>query len=433
MKNRLEVAKRLLADDGLLFISIDDNEYAYLKILCDEVFGTSKGGRSNFIATICQKSRAGISNDKIISNNHNYLLFYAKNHDIIHEQRKKFGIKRSEQDKKKFTRDDNDGKGKYTLNPVTGPGGDRKGNPYYEFLGIKNYWRFSEERMKKMYDEGRIVKINTNLYQKTYWKDIAGNRKKISTWWKDVGTTSQGTNELKRLFEKSSANDVFSNPKPVNLIKYILEFCNLSEGYIVDFFAGSGTTAHAVLEKNKEDGTNLKFILIEQMDYIEDITSKRIQSVIRELYPAVKGKKKSESTKLGNFIHENTDSTEKIKKNINLEQSDHSNSNQSFIYFELKEFNQKIIDKIDAIQSINEVPPIWELMKEHYILKYQVSSREVDQNLYSLLGSGNLSEIKEILIELLNKNHLYVNLSEMNDQTFEVSEIEKNLSLNFYK
>ena len=141
MYPRLKLAKNLLNDEGVIFISIDDNEFSNLKKICDEIFG-----ETNFIATICQKSRGGISNDKIISENHNYHLFYAKNKLNIHKNRLNYGIRKSEEDFKRFNKDDGDGKGPYSLNPVSGPGGARKGNPYYNFLGVEGYFRFSEKR-----------------------------------------------------------------------------------------------------------------------------------------------------------------------------------------------------------------------------------------------------------------------------------------------
>lgn len=254
MYPRLWLAKQLLSEDGVIFISIDDNEQANLKELCDEIFG-----EQNFISNIVQKSRTGISNDKIISNNHNLLLFYAKNKIIIDKERDKFGIKRNESDFKSYTKNDNDGKGLYTLNPVTGPGGARKGNPYYEFLGVENYWRFSKEKMSEMYTNGLIVKHNNNLYQKTYKADLLNKKKGASTWWESVGTTSHGSKELKEYFD----DIVFDFPKPTSLIKYILNFIDMKKGYILDFFAGSATTADAVMQLNAEDGGQRQFIMVQ--------------------------------------------------------------------------------------------------------------------------------------------------------------------------
>lgn len=252
---RLRLAYNLLREDGVCFISIDDHEVHNLRKICDEVFG-----EENFIAQICHKNRDGVSNDKIISSNHNFILFYCKDIDLVHSIRDQFGIKRGEKDFKNYNKNDNDGKGFYALNPVTGPGGARKGNPYYEILGIKNYWRFSKGRMLKMIHNGLIVKLNNSLYQKTYKQDVIDKKKSITTWWDNVGTTAKGTTQIKDLFEKIC----FDFAKPVDLVKHILKFIPYAENDIVlDFFSGSATTAHAVMELNKEDGGNRKFIMVQ--------------------------------------------------------------------------------------------------------------------------------------------------------------------------
>ena len=253
MYPRIFLAKKLLNEDGVVFISIDDNEVANLILLANDIFG-----EQNFISNIVQKHRGGVSNDKIISENHNYLLFFVKNRMLSENRRSDFGVDRTEEDYKNYTLNDYDGRGFYTLNPVTGPGGARKGNPFYEFLGIKNYWRFSKEKMSEMYENGKIVKKNNTLYQKTYRSDMEGKRKGETTWWESYGTTSDGTNELKKLFGSA----IFDFPKPTKLIKQCMKFSHLNKkALVLDFFAGSGTTADAVMQLNAEDGGNRKFIL----------------------------------------------------------------------------------------------------------------------------------------------------------------------------
>ena len=256
MYSRLKLARNLLKDDGVIFISIDDNEQANLKKICDEVFG-----EKNFICNICHKNRDGVSNDKIISSNHNFILFYCKHYELIHTNRNEYGILRDEKlDFKNYNKNDNDGNGEYTLNPVTGPGGALKGNPYYEVFGILDYWRFSKQRMTEMINKGLIVKIGNNIYQKTYKKDMIGKKKGATTWWDNVGTTAQGTSDLKELFGFVT----FDYSKPVSLIEYILKYIKDDKNAIVmDFFSGSATTAHAVMELNAKEGGNRKFIMVQ--------------------------------------------------------------------------------------------------------------------------------------------------------------------------
>ena len=269
MYPRLKLLQKLLADDGAIFISIDDNEQANLKLICDEIFGAG-----NFVGNICHKSRSSVSNDLIISSNHNIVLFYAKKFDLMFAQRRRF---RLDADIETFKLDDHDGKGKYKLVPVDGPGGAAKGNPYYEFLGITGYWRYSKETMQGLYDNGEIVKRKTSLSRKYYLsKAIEKGGKSITTWWDDVGNASGGTNLIKSIFE----DKVFDTPKPIELLERIVKIATDKSSIILDSFAGSGTTAHAVLKLNKQDGGNRKFILVEMEDYADKITAERVRRVV---------------------------------------------------------------------------------------------------------------------------------------------------------
>ena len=253
MYPRLLLAKNLLSDDGVIFISIDDHEVVNLENICNEIFG-----ESNRIATICHKSRASISNDKIVSSNHNFIAFYAKNITVIEQNRKLIGV---DPVLDNFNYDDNDGKGEYRLAPVDGPGGEKKGNPFYEFLGITNYWRFSKETMTEKYNNGYVVKRGNSLYQKYYKSDAMKTRKTVTTWWDDVGLTSTATTKLKTLMNGPS----FDTTKPIELIVRMLKMMTYDDkdSFILDFFSGSATTAHAVMKLNAEDGGNRKFIMIQ--------------------------------------------------------------------------------------------------------------------------------------------------------------------------
>lgn len=250
---RMRIARNLLSSDGAIFISIDDNESMNLVKMMDEIFGDR-----NRIALICHKSRASISNDKIISPNHNTILFYAKDISKLEEKRKMIGLDPALE---KFDCDDNDGRGEYRLVPVDGPGGAKKGNPHYEFLGVEGYWRFSKETMKAKYDEGYVVKKGNSLYQK-YYKSVAEQtRRTTTTWWDDAGLTSSATSKLKKLMGETT----FDTPKPVELIDRMLRMITFDdpESIVLDFFAGSSTTAQAVLEYNAENNGKRKFILVQ--------------------------------------------------------------------------------------------------------------------------------------------------------------------------
>ena len=250
---RLKIAKDLLTDDGAIFISIDDHEVTNLTKVCDEIFGAQ-----NRIALICHKSRASISNDKIISPNHNTILFYSKNITIMESKRRMIGLNPKLDG---FDNDDHDGKGAYRLVPVDGPGGAKKGNPYFEFLGVEGYWRFSKETMTEKYNQGLVVRKGNSLYQKYFKSTAEETRRTATTWWDDAGLTSSATSRLKGLMGETT----FDTPKPVELIERMLQMITHDDkdSYVLDFFSGSATTAHAVMQLNAEDGGNRKFIMVQ--------------------------------------------------------------------------------------------------------------------------------------------------------------------------
>ena len=248
---RLKLARDLLTEDGAIFISIGDDEEANLIKLCDEVFG-----EKNFIASICHKSRASVSNDRIISENHNHVVFYARNISTLFSHQKEIG---EDPELTGFTYSDENGQ--YRLTPVDGPGGAKKGNPYYEFLGISGYWRYSKETMEAKYKAGLIVKTQNNLQQKYYKSQAEKSRKTVTTWWDEDFLTSSATKDLSNLM----GGKFFDNPKNINLLlrcsKMITKFD--TDCTILDFFSGSSTTAHAVMKLNAEDGGHRKFIMVQ--------------------------------------------------------------------------------------------------------------------------------------------------------------------------
>lgn len=201
--SRLLVARSLLTEDGVIFISIGDDENANLIKICDEVFG-----EHNFIADICHKHRASVSNDRIISENHNHIAFYAKEINEVFAQQKNIG-----EDPVLDGFDREDDKGKYKLAPVDGPGGAKKGNPFYEFMGVEGYWRYSKETMQKLYDNGLLIVTENNLQKKYYEEQARQSRKKVTTWWDTDFLTSSATSYLQKLMGCKA----FDNPKSINL------------------------------------------------------------------------------------------------------------------------------------------------------------------------------------------------------------------------
>lgn len=255
---RLKVARDLLTDDGAIFISIGDDEGANLQKVCDEIFG-----EKNFIADICHKHRASVSNDRIISENHNHLLFYCKKVATLFSKHKLIG---EDPVLEGFNLEDE--RGKYKLTPVDGPGGAKKGNPHYEFLGVTGYWRYSKETMQAKYDQGLIVRTTNGLQQKYYLEQAKLSRRTVTTWWDDNFLTSSATKQLIDLM----GTKTFDNPKNVNLLLRCLKMITKfdKDSLILDFFSGSATTAHAVMQLNSEDGGNRKFIMVQLPEKTEE-------------------------------------------------------------------------------------------------------------------------------------------------------------------
>ena len=333
---RLKVAKDLLSEDGAIFVSIGDDEEANLIKVCDEVFG-----EHNFIASICHKHRASVSNDRIISENHNHLVFYAKNINITFANQKRIG-------------DDpilegfnlHDEKGDYKLTPVDGPGGAKKGNPHYEFLGVTGYWRYSKETMQKKYDAGLIVRTPNGLQQKYYKDQAKESRRTVTTWWDDDFLTSSATKALDNLM----GGKCFDNPKNVNLvlrcIKMITNFDD--DAIILDFFSGSATTAHSVMQQNATDGKHRKFILVQLPEKptensvaqlagyknICEIGKERIRRAGRKILEEQKAKQPDLFNEMGG-----------VKLDVGFRVLKLDNSNMEDVYYTPAEFNeQKLFD-----------------------------------------------------------------------------------------
>lgn len=260
---RLKLARNLLTDDGVIFISIDDNEQDNLKKICDEVFG---GG--NFVANIIWNSRKSVSNDAVVSNNHNHTLVFSKNMKEFYLKKSLFKLPQTEEG---FENPDNDSRGPWKADPFDSPG--IRPNLTYE---IKNpnteeifmppdgrCWRTGPQEYKNLFDDNRIVFGKTGAGKPQLKRFLSEAKNKGVTpksIWDDVGTTTNGTDELTKLFSKKK---IFDAPKPVSLIKKIAVLGTYEDSLILDFFSGSATTAHAVMDLNVEDGGKRKFIMVQ--------------------------------------------------------------------------------------------------------------------------------------------------------------------------
>lgn len=278
METRLKIAKNLLRDDGLIFISIDDYEYAQLKLLCDSIFN-----EDNFINMfIWQRNSSGKTEKDKFTVNTEYVLLYAKSSSYkLNEAYKPL----SDGTKAMYSKNDNDGRGNYRLYPLQKPGSPGPETTYdYEDNNGKIWkcpakgWRIKQSKLKALENDGRLYLDGKSLSEKAYWNERKSEGKRIDTLWNDLPENSSASKEVETIF---NAKNIFNNPKPTDLIKRCIQVAP-KDSIVLDFFAGSGTTAHAVLKLNQEDGGNRKFILCtnNENNICEEITYERIKRVI---------------------------------------------------------------------------------------------------------------------------------------------------------
>lgn len=275
MYPRLKLARDLLRDDGFIFISIDDNEIRNLRAISDEVFG-----ESNFIGAILWKKKTNGNNMGYIPPVHDYVVVYAKAllsiNDIGYEITQ-------EHIEKAYGNPDNDPRGPWTTMDLSA---NHKG-PYF---GITNpitkeviyppegrYWVFNEQEVKKRIEEGRIIFGKTGTtrpVQKVFAAERINGKIRAESWWDKHGMNEDATTEIRELFGKGK---LFTHPKPTKLLYNITKISSDRNSIILDFFSGSATTAHAVMQLNAEDGGNRKFIMV-QIPETTDETSEAFKA-----------------------------------------------------------------------------------------------------------------------------------------------------------
>ena len=284
MLPRLKLLRELLREDGAIFITIDDNEGHRLRCLMDEVFG-----EENFIANVIwQKVFSPKNTAKYFSEDHDHVLVYARRL----EDWKPNLLERSERAASRYKNPDNDPRGLWSSSDltarnyysqgtyeVTSPAG-RKFRP-----SVGNYFRVSPEKFAQLDREGRITwgpNGESMPRLKRYLSDVRKGVVPQTLWLHgDVGHTQEAKKELVSVLQFERSEDVFNTVKPTRLIERILRIATDKDSIVLDSFAGSGTTAHAVLALNKEDGGNRRFVLIECEDYIDSVTAERVRRVIK--------------------------------------------------------------------------------------------------------------------------------------------------------
>lgn len=422
MYPRLYIAKQLLKDEGVIFVSIDDNEVAQLKMLMDEIFG-----EENFRGIIIRATGTTTGQEALkIGSSYDSCLCYSK---TVKFQLK--GIPLKGKDLNRFNNDDNDGKGKYALLQLRKTGNaDRKEDREGMFfpitapdgsqvfpIGPTDYlsrWRTGKDKFQKFLDEGLIVwkengedieefddeddeneedeitdyssvtNENVDISKfKSKWKPyvkyyLSERTKQVSNLWTDIDGNKKGSIELKQLFEKKK---LFENPKPTDFLKRLITISCSPDELILDFFAGSGTTGDAVMQLNAEDGGNRKFILVQLPELIDKKKNKAAFDFVKDELkadPTIFEITKERITRAANKINAGLD--EKIKK----------------LKTELPTVENKAeIEKLERCKTQNnfkifETTPIWE--------DYNFEAEQFDSS-QTLFDPGKLTEddIKALL------------------------------------
>lgn len=259
--SRLMLARNLLTDDGVIFISIDDNEQENLEKICDEVFG-----RTNMVGMILWKKKTNGNNMGFLPPVHDYILCYAKSIEMISEMG--YPVT-NEFISKTFSNPDDDARGPWTTSDLSA---NHKG-PYFAICNPKTgeihyppqgrYWVFNEQEVKKRIADGRIIfgKSGTGRpIQKIFLSSRKLSKIRADSWWADNGMNEDATKELSELF---GVTKLFTHPKPSKLLYHLCKICTDNNDCILDFFSGSATTAHAVMQLNAEDGGHRKFIMVQ--------------------------------------------------------------------------------------------------------------------------------------------------------------------------
>lgn len=416
MEKRLELAKNLLTEQGLIFISIDDNEQANLKLLCDKIFG-----ESNFINQfIWKRNSSGKTEKNKFTVNSEYLLLYSNTNSYrLNDAYKPL----ADATRALYKLDDNDGRGKYRLYPLQKPAapGPETTYDYVDNTGKiwkcpAKGWRIKYSKLKELENDNRLCLTNKTLSEKAYWNERDSEGKRIDTLWNDLPENSFASKELAEVIGK---NTIFNNPKPTKLIARCLEIVD-KNAIVLDFFAGSGTTGQAVLDLNKQDGGNRRFILCtnNEGNIATGVCYPRIQNVIQ-------GYKKNRDGEFieglgGNLKYFKTDFVENSKNTtqtkINLARqcsemlclktgrfnqiinnpsfkifSNNKNNQYTCIYFDC--FDTDMKDFISEISKLNGP-------KDVYIFSLTDTT---DSSLFKGISDINLEKIPDKILDLYRK------------------------------
>lgn len=412
MRNRLLVAKELLREDGVIFVSIDDSEQAYLKVLMDEVFE-----KINFITNfVWTRKRKGSFLSKKVRKMTEFVICYSKSEGDLslygedaYSDKWQPIVKRTNSLKKlyfpkniikttlkegiyeKLFRGNNE-TGILFLNDF-----NVKNGIIIDEIEVEGKFVWTQEFLDNELKNGTEISMSNKFGFNVLRYDQSEKFKAPSTIINrdnNVGTNEEATQELADMFDVEIGT-IFNYNKPVSLLKYLINMVCFEDknAIVLDYHCGSGTTGHSLLELNKIDEGNRRFIMIEQMNYAETITAKRISKVI-------------ENNKAG-----------------------------SFVYLELAKNNQNAIDQIQNCKSYDELILFFNEMCEKYFLHYNIKVKQFREEISKEDNFKKLSlnKQKELFIRMLDLNQLYVNLSDMEDKKYNLSAEDIAVTKGFYQ
>lgn len=336
--SRLLLARNLLADDGTIFISIDVNESHNLRKICDEVFGSDC-----FITDIIWNSRKSVSNDAIVSLNHNYTLVYAKNMEVFYANKLNFKLPDTGDG---FHNWDNDPRGPWKADPFDSPGvrpnltyrivNPNTGEEFWPADG--RCWRTGEQEYKSFLADNRIIfgkNGNSKPQLKRFLSEAQEKGITPKSLWDDCGTATEGTKEIKKLFGAK----VFDTPKPVSFINKIIRLATTKNDIVLDFFSGSATTAHAVLLHNAYTNAECKYIMIQMNEPISESTI-----AYNEGFRTITELARERIILAANYIKHDTNAD--IDYGFRVLKLDDSNMND--IYYSADEYSQNLLSTLES-------------------------------------------------------------------------------------
>lgn len=399
MYPRLKLARNLLTDDGVIFISIDDNEQENLKKICNEILG-----ETNFIAQIIwERAYAPVNLKKHFSESHDYILCYSKNIELTICN----GLKRSEEANDRYSNPDNDYRGVWQSdNFSVGPAVE---NNIYEIItpsGRSCYppngrsWRVSEEKFKEMVKDNRVwfgEDGNGVPRQKRFLSEVKTSITPMTIWkYVEVGHSQDATKKLKELFENIH---IFDYSKSIELIKRCIELYSQENSIILDFFSGSATTAHAVMQLNAEDGGNRKYIMV-QLPEVCDEKSEAYKAGYKNICEIGKERIRRAGEKIKSDETLPAENREKLDIGFKVFKLDSSNIKEWDS--ETEDLKQSLFDSIDNIKSDRtSLDILYEILLK-YGLDLNVPIVE-NKHFYSIGGGTLLINLdKEIDMEVID-------------------------------